>query len=573
MRACPACGASNDPTDDFCGNCGTYLGWSDTPSAPSRATTPADPAPEGPPAVADHPTPPAATEPTVPPEDPATAPERPAAAGSGPGSTDASAAAGPVGSAADGVPDRSGASVDPGRRAARPAAAESGTGQVSSDASAAAGPAGPAAASRGSGRPTAAEPETGRIPDAPSAAVPATPALPVSLDPPAVPAPPALPDVIPPGVSGAALAEGGPLSAARALGASLRARLTGRGSDEASAPDTPAADAADADDTARTDQGPGTSEGQGATPSRPATTGPSSPSAPGAAPRTGSRAPASGDPLPTTPRPPAPPAPAADPAPVGPVLPAKPVAPRPVVRPTTVEEGDVVGRACPVCGTVNRPERRFCRRCAAELKPAEKPAPLPWWRTVWPFRRRRRAGSGSVFRFVVILAVVLALCAGGFLLLPAGRALIEDTRDKLGKATPITPVAVEASAAVRGHPAADTTDGLNNRYWGAPGPGASVTYTFRKPFRLVDLIITNGASTSPEAYARQGRALQVDLEVTAEDGTEHRKEITLSDKPGPQTISTGISDAKSVRLVLSSPAGLTSGRHLAVAEVEFFQRS
>ncbi|WP_324617167.1 NADase-type glycan-binding domain-containing protein, partial [Streptomyces sp. NRRL S-37] len=267
------------------------------------------------------------------------------------------------------------------------------------------------------------------------------------------------------------------------------------------------------------------------------------------------------------------PAPPADPAPIGPVLPAKPVTPRPVVRPTAVEEGDVVGRACPVCGTVNRPERRFCRRCAAELKPAEKPAPLPWWRTVWPFRRRKRAGSGSVFRFVVILAVVLALCAGGFLLLPAGRALIEDTRDKLGKATPITPAAVEASAAVRGHPAEDTTDGLNNRYWGAPGPGASVTYTFRKPFRLVDLIITNGASTSPEAYARQGRALQVDLEVTAEDGTEHHKEITLSDKPGPQTIPTGISDAKSVRLVLRSPAGLTAGRHLALAEVEFFQRS
>jgi hypothetical protein len=192
---------------------------------------------------------------------------------------------------------------------------------------------------------------------------------------------------------------------------------------------------------------------------------------------------------------------------------------------------------------------------------------------VWPFRRRTRAGSGSAFRFFVILAVVLALCAAGFLLLPAGRALIEDTRDKLGKATPVTPADIEASGAVPGHPAADTTDGLNNHYWGAPGPGASVTYTFRKPFRLVDLIITNGASTSPEEYARQARALQVHLEVTAEDGTKHDKEITLSDKPGPQTVPTGISDVKTVRLVLRSPVGLTSGRHLALAEVEFFQRS
>ncbi|MEV6785631.1 zinc ribbon domain-containing protein [Streptomyces sp. NPDC051098] len=106
---------------------------------------------------------------------------------------------------------------------------------------------------------------------------------------------------------------------------------------------------------------------------------------------------------------------------------------------------------CPACGTANQPGRRFCRRCAAELKPAAKPDPLPWWRTVWPFRRRVRASSGGVTRFLVVLAVVLALCAGGFLLMPAGRALIEDTRDKLGKAKPVTPMSTEASASVPGH--------------------------------------------------------------------------------------------------------------------------
>ncbi|MGW0878370.1 NADase-type glycan-binding domain-containing protein [Streptomyces sp. NPDC002671] len=203
----------------------------------------------------------------------------------------------------------------------------------------------------------------------------------------------------------------------------------------------------------------------------------------------------------------------------------------------------------------------------------EKAAPLPWWRTVWPFRRRVRAGSGRGVRLIVILAVVVALCAAGLFLLPAGRALFEDTRDKLSKATPVTPVDIKASGALPGHPATNTTDGLNNKYWGALGPGASVTYTFRKPFRLVDLIITNGASTSPEAYARQARALQVDLEVTTADGTRHDKQLTLSDKPGPQTIQTGISDAKTVRLTLRSPVDLSRGRHLALAEVEFFQRS
>ncbi|MEV6167983.1 zinc ribbon domain-containing protein [Streptomyces sp. NPDC051954] len=255
-----------------------------------------------------------------------------------------------------------------------------------------------------------------------------------------------------------------------------------------------------------------------------------------------------------------------------PVRPAKAVAPRPVVRPVEVtDEG--TGFPCPACGTANQPGRRFCRRCAAELRPAAKAAPLPWWRTVWPFRRRVRASSGGMTRFLVILLVVLALCAGGFLLLPAGRALIEDTRDKLGKAKPITPMDIAASASVPGHPAKNTMDGLSNRYWGAPGPGASVTYTFKKPFRLVDVIITNGASKEPQEYALQARALQVDLEVTAEDGTTQKKELTLSDKPGDQTIATGYSDVRKVRLVLRSAVGLTPGRHLALAEVEFFQRS
>ncbi|MER7662094.1 hypothetical protein [Streptomyces sp. NPDC096193] len=109
-------------------------------------------------------------------------------------------------------------------------------------------------------------------------------------------------------------------------------------------------------------------------------------------------------------------------------------------------------------------------------------------------------------RFLVVLAVVLALCAGGFLLMPAGRALIEDTRDKLGKAKPVTPMSTEASASVPGHPPKDTTDGLSNRYWGAPVTGASVTYTFRKPFRLVDVISPTARprsrSGTPSRHAR-----------------------------------------------------------------------
>ncbi|MHC5905484.1 NADase-type glycan-binding domain-containing protein [Streptomyces sp. S6] len=233
---------------------------------------------------------------------------------------------------------------------------------------------------------------------------------------------------------------------------------------------------------------------------------------------------------------------------------------------------EITGPPCPVCGTPNPPGRRFCRRCAAELTVTERPAPLPWWRTVWPFNRRVRASSGRWTRFLVILGVILALCAAGFFFLPAGRALFEDTKDKIRKTEPITPVDIKATAQTPGHPATNTSDGIRNSFWGTPSPGASITYTFRTPFRLLNVIITNGAGANPEEFASQGRALEIDLETTTSSGEKQTKKITLPDKPGDLTIDTAISDVKTVRLTLNAPAGLGKGHQIALAEVEFFKR-
>lgn len=427
MRACPVCGASNGVTDDFCGNCGAYLGWSDSTPARGAAGTTPNTAPAAPPA-----------------------------------------------GAGDAAPER----VD----SRPPGAAEGG-------------------------------------PPAPSAAEPAPPAPVGAQSAPSAPSAPSTPSA-PPAPSGAAPSPSEPDPPRTPL---------------------PTARAAGGEDRTR----PGTAPA-----ARP-------PAVPQAA-------------VPEAVAPEAV-APQASASPQ-PVRPAKAVAPRPVVRAPVVSD-DVAGVPCPSCGTPNPSDRRFCRRCAAPLTSGAAPAPLPWWRTIWPLRRRTRAGSGRMVRFLVILAVVLALCAAGFLMLPAGRHLIEDTRDKLGKAKAVTPTRVEASAELPGHPVSHSTDGLSNRYWGVPGPGASATYTFAKPFRLVDVIITNGASSSPEEYANQGRALQIDMEVTAQDGQKVRKQLTLSDKPGPQTFPTGISDVTAIRLTLDAPAGSAPDRHVALAEVEFFQRS
>lgn len=465
MRACPVCGSANDPTDDFCGNCGSYLGWSDTEEAAGTPTRS-----------------PAASEPAPPPPSGTRA--------ASPTPTDTS-------SPPDGPHPEGGDHPGPGGTSPRPAtgtATDRPVDTPTADGTPPAGPAGPF----GQATERDATPE--------------------------VPPPPA----------------------------------------HRPAGDTPERhpDAA-------------------ATPTPPVPTGPTPAGTAGTAPAPPPRTPTA----PPTPNPPAGPGrpvrptatPDADDPPsdaVRPVRPAKPVAPRPVVRPVAAtEENEVPGRPCPSCGAPNPPERRFCRRCAAALHTSTRTDPLPWWRTVWPFRRRARAGSGRLVRLLVIFTVVAALCVGGVLFFPTARDLYETTLDKLADPKPVAPVTTEGSAEVRGHPAAHTIDGVTNRYWGAPGPGASVTYTFADPFRLVDVVIFNGASKAPEDYGSQARALRVDVEVTTRDGAEHRLELTLGDKPGQQTFHTGISEVATVRLVVRSAVGLTEGRHVAIGEVEFYRRS
>ncbi|MFF7633282.1 zinc-ribbon domain-containing protein [Kitasatospora sp. NPDC008050] len=254
------------------------------------------------------------------------------------------------------------------------------------------------------------------------------------------------------------------------------------------------------------------------------------------------------------------------------VQPARPVAPRPVVR-TSATEDVQDGPPCPRCGTPNRPDRRFCRRCASPLTVTAPPRPLPWWRTRWPFRRRVRiGGSGLALRRIIALLVLAALVVAGILLYPAGRNVYQDTLDKVRDAGAITPTSVSASAALADHPAAAADDGLTNTYWGAPDVGASITFGFRSPFRLVDLIIHTGDSADPQQYQQQARPTTLDLQVTTSDGKTHEQQVTLNDKPGPQTVTTGISDVVRVTLVVRGVAGTGPGRQIALAEVEFFKR-
>ncbi|WP_326671693.1 NADase-type glycan-binding domain-containing protein [Streptomyces sp. NBC_01257] len=282
----------------------------------------------------------------------------------------------------------------------------------------------------------------------------------------------------------------------------------------------------------------------------------------------------------------APPEPPAEPAPVRParpeppvedepvvaVQPGVPIAQRPVVRPVAAQE-EKDGFPCPSCGALNRPGRKFCGRCATPLHPGEQAEPLPWWRTRWPFDRKVRAGSGRLLRGSVLALLIVGLLIAGFLLVPAGRYVFEDVRDKLGGTGEISPSDVTASTATAGHPAKLAVDGLTNTYWGAPKAGASLTAEFDKPFRLVGVTVHTGVSTKPEAFQRGARPTLADVFITTKDRKVHEKTMTLADKPGEQSIRTGISDVVSIRFVVREAAGQGAGRSIALGEIEYFKRT
>jgi hypothetical protein len=173
----------------------------------------------------------------------------------------------------------------------------------------------------------------------------------------------------------------------------------------------------------------------------------------------------------------------------------------------------------------------------------------------------------------VVLLVLAALVVAGFLLFPSAGNLLQDVRDKLSSATPIGPVRTVASAEVAGHPVTAATDGVTNRYWGAPGVGDWAEFGFDHPFRLLGVVIHTGASTRREDFDQEARPTTLDLVVTASDGTTTTVPVNLADQPGPQRTDTGISDVVTIRVVVRAAAGLAPGRHIALGEIEFFQRS
>ncbi|MCX5213560.1 zinc ribbon domain-containing protein [Kitasatospora sp. NBC_00240] len=278
----------------------------------------------------------------------------------------------------------------------------------------------------------------------------------------------------------------------------------------------------------------------------------------------------------------APAAPPADPA-VAPVLPGRPEEARPRVR-GTAEEPEFDGATCPWCATSNPPERHFCRRCGAQFATRDEAgaAPLPWWRRLfggdggeapWAGQRPRlRRGFGRTARLALLAGlVVLVLVAG---LIWAGPA-VDAVNDHFAKRVPIDPVAVTASRSYEGHGPELTIDKISNSWWGTGIEGDSagewLEAGFGRPVRLLDLVITPGASADAAQQLAQARPRQLELLITDVDGRTVTRQVELTGD-GAQRVKLRAGRVTKVRLVLRSAFGVAAGKQVAVAEVEFFGR-
>ncbi|MFF1874433.1 NADase-type glycan-binding domain-containing protein [Kitasatospora herbaricolor] len=275
-------------------------------------------------------------------------------------------------------------------------------------------------------------------------------------------------------------------------------------------------------------------------------------------------------------------APPADPA-VAPVLPGRPEEARPRVR-GAAEEPEFDGATCPWCATSNPPERHFCRRCGAQFATRDESGatPLPWWRRLlgndggeapWAGQRPRlRRGFGRTVRLALLAGlVVLVLVAG---LIWAGPA-VDAVNDHFAKRVPIDPVAVTASRSYEGHGPELTIDKISNSWWGTGIEGDSagewLEAGFGRPVRLLDLVITPGASADVAQQLAQARPRQLELLITDVDGKTVTRQVELTGD-GAQRVKLRAGRVTKVRLVLRSAFGVAAGKQVAVAEVEFFGR-
>ncbi|MEU3609756.1 discoidin domain-containing protein [Streptomyces sp. NPDC035033] len=168
------------------------------------------------------------------------------------------------------------------------------------------------------------------------------------------------------------------------------------------------------------------------------------------------------------------------------------------------------------------------------------------------------------------LVLVLLVC-GVWFGLPYAERLLGLAREETSPPEALPPSAVRASAALEDHPASAAFDGFSNRYWAARAAGAVLEADFGAPgVRVTKLVVFAGTSAKKDEFLTQARPARILVEAVSADGDVTTRRITLKDQPGQQTFDLRGSGVTRIRITPETAYGAARGRHLAVAEVEFF---
>lgn len=173
--------------------------------------------------------------------------------------------------------------------------------------------------------------------------------------------------------------------------------------------------------------------------------------------------------------------------------------------------------------------------------------------------------------------LVLVAC-GTWFALPHVPGWFGLAKDRTGTPEAVPPTRFRASSRAPGHPAGAAFDGFNNRYWApaAAGPdtgvGEYLECDFEQPVRVLKLVLFSGTSTKLNEFLTQARPARITVQLTSADGDQSDKVIRIKDQPGQQTFDLRGSKVVRARLTMDGTYGAGPGKHMAVAEVEFFGR-
>lgn len=272
------------------------------------------------------------------------------------------------------------------------------------------------------------------------------------------------------------------------------------------------------------------------------------------------------------------------------VKPGQRVASAPRVLPANSEPSSAAGELiCATCGTGNRTDRSFCRRCAGSLEgapvAAASEAPrLPWWRRLvgrpqgqalpagtrprWKSRRFPMRSAASV--------AVLGLLGGG----------AYANRDSIGGAPqrvldelldgPAVPTKMNASDSTKDPDLAK--DGFSNTSWaGKLKDGEHSNFleaTFAGPTRLVYVFIT-GLKSEPLASREEQRPSKVLISVHhqgAKEGTyQNFPQVDVPTDTQRHGYYVGADNVEAVRLTIVEPTSATA-KFVSIAGVQFSKR-